>query len=685
MNTSPRNLWYYVALVATTLATLAGGYLIGTSLERNDGEEKLTAYQRQATQAIATRDAAATLSAVGNQGYLETLQAQSTQAVAAVTQTVQGQQMGTAQADASLTAIATSATVTPSSTSPPTETPTPMVPQARLLSLTVAVRLGPGLEYPIIDYLPQDTRVELIGLSEDGAWVQISYGYEKKGFVPPESIRIDAGNMSAVPIAQDFPTLTLTPSPTFTPTWVPSPTHTITPTFEASPTPSTPEARVFAIIVPVYAGPDESYHIIGTISQDTPVQVVGISDDRLWLHIYTDTIRGFVRANTLTLTGGSLFDLAVISNFPTMTPAPDMSLGVDPQAVAAGQFVVVRAGPDYAFDTLGVVSANETLDLTGIATNGHWFQIRYAPATDGLGWVSGEAVRVSGDLRLLPAVEGPPLPTHSTSDSGFSTSGAAGNTSAGSLGPVDPIDQLPDNISIDYEGAGLDSYAYETVIAVNGSADGANYQSLLSVSYAQADGRASVELEATGAFRNALDSEDLGFLLEFLPLTIGTVGQQGYFYSAAEDICLDLGPDVAVQSITSELGRLARGRDMGFLDILPQDAVFGIIDRHPIAGIPSVHYQLIGRQRDGGIIAVDELKLDMWWTPDESVLLGYRFTVVVDSEFFFLYREALIEIDPAFADIGVFQGTITLYQLPRGVDAEAFELATPPSACDFIR
>lgn len=679
LSTSPRNLWYYVALVATALATLAGGYFLGTNFESNNSEDTLDTYQRDATQSVATLNAASTFSAISNQGQIATLQAESTQAVAAITRSVQDQQTATAHALATQTALVEAHTATVKAY---TATPTLENPQARLLPLTVPVRLGPGLDYPVIDYLPQDTHVELIGFSEDGAWVQIGYGEDKTGFVPPDSIRIEAGDVSSVPIAQDFPTLTHTPRPTLTSTWVPSPTHTLTPTFVASPTPSTPEARVFAIIVPVYAGPDESYSIIGSISQDTPVQVTGTSANRLWLQIRTDDLAGFVRANSLTLTGGSLFDLAVIDNFPTPTLPP---VSVEPQAVASGQFVVVRSGPGYEFDTLGVVSASETLDLTGIATSGQWFQIRYAPAEDGLGWVSGEVVHITGDLGGLPAVEGPPPPTSPIGDGGLSSSdAAAGNTSAGSLGPITPVNELPDNLSVDYGAAGLESFAYEAVIAVNGSADGSNYQSLMSVNYAQAGEQSSVGLEVTGAFIDVLNTEDLGFLIEFLPLTIGTVGQQGYFYSGTEDTCLDLGPDVAIQEITIELSGLIQQRDSDFLSILPSDAVFGVIDRNSIAGIPSVHYQFLGQQQNGEIITNDEFKLDMWWTPDETILLGYRFTIVVDSDLFFLYRDRLVAIDPAFADVGTFEGTITLYQLPRGIDAEATELSTPPSACDFI-
>lgn len=691
MSTSPHNLWYYVALVATALATLAGGYMIGSQLESNDSEDKLNANQRVATHAVATLNAVATDDAIVKQNQIETLQAESTQAISAVTQIVQGQETATGYVYATQTAVVGSYTPTSTWTPTPTVTltqtltPTPAIPEARLLPLSVAVRLGPGLEYPVIDYLPQDTHVSLLGISEDSAWVQIGYGEEQTGFVPPHSIRVEAGNVSGVQIAQDFPTLTYTPSPTDTATWIPSPTHTITPTFDASPTPSTPEAEVFAFVVPVYAGPDETYSIVGSLTQGTAVQVLGMSADRLWLQIEAAEVAGFVRANTLSLTGGSLFNLDVIANFPTPTPSSAPPQPIQPEAVAAGQFVVVRAGPGYEYETLGVVSASETLILTGIATNGQWFQIGYAPAEDGLGWVSGEVVEVAGDLSALPAVAAPTLPTAVASSGGVvSSDAAAGNTSAGSLGPIETVGALPETTTIDYEALGYASYAYEVVVAVNGSADGANYQSLMSVNYAQSGDQSSAGLEVTGAFVDLLNGEDLGFLIDFLPLTIGTVGQQGYFYSETEDVCLDLGPDVAVQEINLELSGLIQGRDNGFMEMVPADAVFGVIDRHAIAGIPSVHYQLLGQQQGDEIVPLDEFKLDMWWTPDESALLGYRFTIVVDSELFFLYRDRLIEIDPAFADINTFAGTITLYQLPRGIDAEAVELSTPPSACDFI-
>ncbi len=111
------------------------------------------------------------------------------------------------------------ATLTPEPTLTPTTTPSP-TPSIPTLVTTreIAARSGPGSIYPTVVTLPPQTQLEILGISEDGAWYQVRLPDGGIGWLPSSSPLLQAfGDLSALPIVLP-PTETPSPTPTVEPT-----------------------------------------------------------------------------------------------------------------------------------------------------------------------------------------------------------------------------------------------------------------------------------------------------------------------------------------------------------------------------------------------------------------------------------------------------------------------------------
>lgn len=687
-----------LALVVA-IATALGGYILGSTLERNvaddelnDADRTLSVAQVEATNAIdalgtnearlvagyestlsaiqagaeselATRDALGTESAV-------TREREATEAIDAVTATVGAQQSATAAQQRTETAVARNYTATPST------------PEAVVQLLSVPVRLGPGLEFPVVATLTQDTVVQILGIGPDGNWVEIGYTQDDEpttGFVQSDAVGLIGGTLDGVAVANDFPTL----SPTPTSTIVPSATITLTP--------SQPQAAVSAVRATVYSGPGDYFSVVGTLSFDVSVTVQGVTLDGQWLLIETDNLNGYVRADALRLTAGPS-DVDVLPTLtatpePTVLPVVSPTLTVTPstpEALAAGQFVVVRAGPSELFDVLGIVSSTEPLEIVGISRDGVWFRVVYSGAPGGFGWVSGQVVRIAGNISGVPVVDGPPLPTPVANDV---PTGSGSQSSAGATNTTLTL-PLPEIAPIDYTQLAVTAYSYELAVAINGNRDNQVYETFFTFGYVEdtATDNASVTIDASGRLLTIFTNEgELDFLSDLVPLTIGIEGGQSYFYSAADGSCMALGTDVTRQSLIDIFtGPASVLSDLSILDRLPDNAVFGDVDDGGLVGLGGHHYQLLGVEENGEIVPLDDFKVDLWYSEDDSVLYGYRVTINITPETYFTFRDFLISIDSQFENVSVFDGSVTLYLLPRAIDEVAVEQALAPAACDDV-
>lgn len=774
-------LWYTIALIGSAIAMLIVGFAVGTFLERNAADEDLEArdqtviaVQREATSAVelletdaeaaresanarlesarATSTAAVnaleersveeqqaaqeTLSAVETQSAediatieadraatLEAANETATAAIGAVTQDASDRSTATQDAIDAATVIASSFTPTPSETPLPTETSTPSTPEGIVNSVAVPVRLGPGIAFPQIDTLTQDTNVLIVSASDDGLWLGVVYereNEERQGYVEAEAVQRTGGSLQGLEVAADFPSLTPTPSATNTETPIPtaSITATFTPSATAIPptltsTPENPVGVVDAILTTVYANPSTEAAVLGVLSLEEVVDIVGITADGEWLQITAASLTGWVRSDTLAFTGGNPADVELIVQ-PTATPSPlpppiePTATLAAPVAVASGQFVVVREGPSIVFDAIGVVSASEPLDIVAVSEDGLWFQVVFDAAEDGFGWVSGEVISIAGPFAELPVEAGPALPataapdvtdTTETPDDNVDTTDATetpdtietgdasdGPSSAGSPTAIEPA-QLPETLNVDYDNLpGVGAYSYELAVAINGQRDGVPYESFLTVTYTQDDnGNAHVLIDAAGGFESVLSENDLGLLLDFLPVTIGqTANNQSYVYSPSGDLCFDLGAGLDVSEIQTLFENIFTAQDFLFIDDLPADVVFGELETDGLLGIGGNQYQVIGIEQDGEIVPSPDFKGDLWWSEDESSLYGYRVAVNVNDDSLLQYRDLLESLDPSFATTSSFNGDVTVYLLPRAINESAEAELAIPEACDYF-
>ncbi len=103
----------------------------------------------------------------------------------------------------------------------------------------------------------------------------------------------------------------------------------------------------------------------------------------------------------------------------TATPTATTRAGTPPPAstvtgasVTTLDAVKVRAGPGTDFDVLGFLGTGLTVPATGKdAEPPAWWQIEYAGAPDGRGWVNAQFVEPNAEALKLPVVWGTPTPS----------------------------------------------------------------------------------------------------------------------------------------------------------------------------------------------------------------------------------------------------------------------------------
>ncbi len=137
---------------------------------------------------------------------------------------------------------------------------------------------------------------------------------------------------TATPTDTDTPTPTKTNTPTTTPTATntpsntPTPTFTNTPTATNTPTPATPVVQALRSVV-VRTGPGTQFAVLGNVSADEELILIGISEDGGWFQvIMPDGMVGWLAASSASAAAfGNLRDVPVAlapTNTPSRTPIP---------------------------------------------------------------------------------------------------------------------------------------------------------------------------------------------------------------------------------------------------------------------------------------------------------------------------------------------------------------------------
>lgn len=167
-----------------------------------------------------------------------------------------------------------------------------------------------------------------------------------------------------------------------------------------TPLPSTPEPTITPVAgitstqLNVRAGPSTASDVIGIIAADSQVQITGKDIGENWWQIIFEAGvdgKGWVTAEYVE-TGDS-----------TQVPVIGGEAS-NPQSGSAGiivQQLNIRSGPGTNFDSVGILNANDVVNLTGKNSLGTWLQIDYAAGPEGRGWVNAGFVK-SDDTASLP-------------------------------------------------------------------------------------------------------------------------------------------------------------------------------------------------------------------------------------------------------------------------------------------
>jgi|GEM_PF-4673855 len=92
--------------------------------------------------------------------------------------------------------------------------PTPSTPIVTASTFALDIRSGPGLEFSIINQLNAGDSLEVIGISEQGTWLQVVLITGSTGWVSNSDVTLQ-GDIDSIPIvAEPTPTPTVTPSAT---------------------------------------------------------------------------------------------------------------------------------------------------------------------------------------------------------------------------------------------------------------------------------------------------------------------------------------------------------------------------------------------------------------------------------------------------------------------------------------
>ncbi len=109
---------------------------------------------------------------------------------------------------------------------------------------------------------------------------------------------------------------------------------------------------------------------------------------------------------------------AIVEGGPTATPTVTPLPGTPTATVPSGPALITRAdlnvrnGPGTQYILLGLFPTGTAADIIGRDDTRQWWQVRFAPAPDGLGWVSADpAYAQAFNVQNIPVVAAPPTPT----------------------------------------------------------------------------------------------------------------------------------------------------------------------------------------------------------------------------------------------------------------------------------
>jgi len=253
----------------------------------------------------------------------------------------------------------------------PASTSAPNAPRIEALE-AIDVYDGPGNRFNKIAILEKGQFTEVIGANSDRSWLMVVIPYvgSDEGWVSSNNVKIEnIDNITTTPIEEETAISQTSPE-------------------------DIPSARAF-MNVNIRSGPDLTFEKIGLLKNGDSAEVVGISQDGLWLVIKLpggDNV-GWISKDYVILTNTEGVPVTRISGITQErippTPAPGSP------SLTANYPVNIRAGPGIEFAVVGQMAQGQTAEVVGINRDGLWIAIKLLSQQNGVGWVAAAYVRLT--------------------------------------------------------------------------------------------------------------------------------------------------------------------------------------------------------------------------------------------------------------------------------------------------
>jgi uncharacterized protein YgiM (DUF1202 family) len=305
----------------------------------------------------------------------------------------------------------------------PPEEPPPDGPYITVENLT-NVRSGPAITFDRVGTLAAGSTAAVTGQTEAGDWWQIEFagGTDGLGWVST-GVATFVGEPAAVPVveAPAAPAIEETAAATADESEV---TEATTPSTDGSVNPTTTGSASVRIPeggVNMRSGPGLNFELLGQLDENTSARVVAKNETGEWWQIeYQAAENGlaWVAAVVVDFVGDPdqvpLFT-AVATEEAAVPVTTATSLPAEPvvaDSIEALDALNVRTDPSAEGARLGGLFLGETADVYAVSADGEWWQIEFADAPDGIGWIAAEFVRFQGDRAAVPIFGiGTPTPT----------------------------------------------------------------------------------------------------------------------------------------------------------------------------------------------------------------------------------------------------------------------------------
>lgn len=238
---------------------------------------------------------------------------------------------------------------------PATPPPTPVQPGG------IAVRSGPGFNYPAIGFVNNGSNINLIGRNADNSWLKVSSG-NITGWM----------NASIIETSIDINTLPIVDGSGGTVVVAGSSTASVT-----------------TGALNVRSGPGVGYSISSTVYLGQVVTLLARNSDSSWVKVQTVTgLQGWVST-------------AYIQTAITISSLPEIAT---PSLNAVGWINTgaanMRSGPSLEFTSIATVGLGTSVTLIGRNSSGSWLNVQLANGTKG--WINASLLDVNTTISTLP-------------------------------------------------------------------------------------------------------------------------------------------------------------------------------------------------------------------------------------------------------------------------------------------